>query len=60
MNVKLVKLPERRIVASDTFGDKLPATGSKLPDIVAAFDEALGHVLKKVVLFTLAAPSQQS
>ena len=60
MNVKLVKLPERRIVASDTFGDKLPATGSKLPDIVAAFDEALGHVLKKVVLFTLAEPSQQS
>jgi cholesterol transport system auxiliary component len=60
MNAKLVKLPERRIVASDTFGDKLPAAGNKLPDIVAAFDEALGSVLKKVVLFALAAPAQQS
>jgi cholesterol transport system auxiliary component len=60
MNAKLVKLPERRIVESDTFGEKLPAAGSKLPDVVAAFDEALGHVLKEIVLFTLAAPPQQS
>jgi len=60
MNAKLVKLPERRIVASQTYGEKLPAAGSKLPDIVAAFDEALGHVIKEIVLFTLAAPTQQS
>jgi len=60
MNAKLVRLPERRIVASETFGDKLPAAGSKLADIVAAFDETLGHVLKQIVMFTLAAPAQQS
>jgi cholesterol transport system auxiliary component len=60
MNAKLVKLPERRIVASQTFGEKLPATGSKLTDIVAAFDEALGYVFKRIVMFTLAAPAQQS
>jgi len=60
VNAKLVKLPERRIVASQTFGEKLPAAGSKLTDIVAAFDDALGRVLKEVVLFTLAAPAQQS
>ena len=60
MNAKLVKVPERRIVASDTFGEEMPATGSKLPDIVATFDEALGKVLKKIVLFTLAAPTEQS
>ena len=60
MNAKVVKLPERRIVESETFGDKLPATGNKVADIVAAFDEALGHVLKQIVLFTLAAPTQQS
>ena len=59
MNAKLVRLPERRIVESNTFGEKLPAAGSKLPDVVAAFDEALGHVLKQIVLFTLAAPTQQ-
>ena len=60
MNAKMVKLPERRIVVSDTFGEKLPAASGKLEDIVAAFDEALGHVLKKVVMFALAVPSQQS
>ena len=60
MNAKLVKLPERRIVVSDTFGDELPAAGGKLSDIVAAFDEALGHVLKKIVMFALAVPTQQS
>jgi len=60
MNAKLVKLPERRIVVSDTFGEKLPAAGSKLPEIVAAFDDALGHVLKEIVLFTLAAPTEQT
>jgi ABC-type uncharacterized transport system auxiliary subunit len=38
----------------------LPATGSKLTDIVAAFDEALGYVFKRIVMFTLAAPAQQS
>lgn len=58
MNAKLVTLPERRIVASQTYGDKLPAAGSKLPDIVAAFDEALGRVLKEIVLFTLDAPAR--
>ena len=60
MNAKLVKLPERRIVASQTFGEKMPAAGSKLTDIVAAFDDALDRVLREVVLFTLAAPVQQS
>jgi cholesterol transport system auxiliary component len=60
MNAKLVKLPERRIVASETFGEKLPAAGSKLPEIVAAFDDALGLVFKRIVLFTLAAPAQHS
>lgn len=60
MNAKMVKVPERRIVISDTFGEKLPAASGKLEDIVAAFDEALGHVLKNVVLFALAVPTQQS
>jgi len=60
MNAKLVKLPERRIVASDTFGEKFPAAGGKLTDIVAGFDEALGRTFKQIVLFTLAAPAQHS
>lgn len=60
MNAKLVKMPERRIIASQTYGHKQPATGGKLTDIVASFDEALGRVLKEIVLFTLAAPEQAS
>jgi len=60
MNAKLVKMPERRILASQTFGSKIPAAAGKLTDIVAAFDEALGRVLKQIVLFTLATPGQSS
>lgn len=60
MNAKLVKMPERRIIASETYGNKTPAASGKLADIVVAFDDALGHVLKDIVLFTLAAPDSAS
>jgi cholesterol transport system auxiliary component len=53
MNAKLVRMPERRIVASDTREAKVPAGGGKITDIVAAFDDALGRVLKEIVAFTL-------
>lgn len=56
MNAKLVSMPDRRIIASKTFGTEIPATGTALKDVVEAFDEALGRVLKEIVLFTLAAP----
>ena len=57
INAKVVKMPERRIVSSATFERRGAAAGIKLPDIIAAFDEVLGHVLKKVVLFTLGTPT---
>jgi cholesterol transport system auxiliary component len=57
MNAKLVKMPERRIIASETHEAKIPAGGTKLTDIVAAFDDALGQVLKEIVIFTLSAPT---
>jgi cholesterol transport system auxiliary component len=60
MNAKLVRMPERRIIASQTFGYKMAASGTKLTDIVAAFDEALGRVLKEIVLFTLRVPAEQA
>jgi cholesterol transport system auxiliary component len=56
INAKMVKMPERRIISSGTFERREAAAGTKLPDIVAAFDEALGHVLKKVVVFALDTP----
>lgn len=56
INAKVVKMPERRIVSSATFERREASSGTKLPDVVAAFDEALGHVLKRIVLFVLEEP----
>jgi len=60
MNAKLVAMPERRIVISETFSAERPAAGGTLAAVVGAFDEALGEVLKQIVTFTLAAPVQSS
>jgi len=57
INAKVVKMPERRIVSSATFERREAAAGTKLPEIISAFDDALGHVLKKVVVFTLNTPT---
>jgi cholesterol transport system auxiliary component len=54
---KLVKMPERRIIASTTSEAKSKAAGSKFTDVIDAFDDALGTVLKDVVMFTLEAPT---
>lgn len=55
---QVVQLPERRIVASMTAERKSKAAGPKFTDVVNAFDEALGPVIKAIVLFTLEAPSK--
>lgn len=54
MNAKLVEMPERRIVTSNTFESKYPAASNSFKDIIAAFDEALGQVIKRIVLSSLA------
>ena len=53
MNAKLVEMPERRIVASNTFESKWPAASNGFKDIIAGFDEALGQVIKRIVVSTL-------
>jgi cholesterol transport system auxiliary component len=53
MNAKLVEMPERRIVASNTFEAKVPAASNAFKDIIAGFDDALGQVIKKIVVSTL-------
>ena len=57
INAKVVKMPERRIVSSATFERREAAKGTKLPDIIPAFDDAIGHVLKRVVFCTLVTPT---
>jgi cholesterol transport system auxiliary component len=53
LNVKLVQMPERQIMASADFDYSVPAPPNQLDPVIAAFDEALGKVLKQVVIWTL-------
>ncbi len=53
LNAKLVQMPRRTIVASNSFESRIPAEADSLPEIVAAFDEALGKVLRQLVEWTL-------
>lgn len=53
MNVKLVKLPQRSIVASHTFESIKTAHMNSMESIMGAFDEALGKTLKGVVVWSL-------
>ncbi len=53
MNAKLVQLPARAIIGSENFNSTAEAGADRLDDIIAAFDEALGKCLKKLVEWTL-------
>jgi cholesterol transport system auxiliary component len=53
INAKLVRMPDRTIVANETFEAKVPAQGSGIDPVMAAFDEALGRVMKRLVEWTL-------
>lgn len=53
INAKLVRLPEREIVGSQSFEWTVAFAEDSMPVIVQAFDDALGHVLKDLVAWTL-------
>lgn len=53
LNVRLVKMPERAIIAQNTFDYRERARQNELEAIVEAFDEALGKVLKRTIEWTL-------
>ncbi len=53
INAKLVKMPQRAIVGSERFTSKVKASADEMDAIVAAFDDALGDVLKDLVGWTL-------
>lgn len=53
MSVRLVRLPERNVVASFSHDAAEQAAGADIDKVVAAFDEALGAVLKRVAEWTL-------
>ena len=53
INAKLVKMPDRTIIASRTFEHVVIAESNGMEAIVAAFDDALGKALKRIVQWTL-------
>lgn len=57
INAKLVKMPERRIIASDTFERVMVAPDNTMSRIVKTFDRALGKVMRDLVVWTLQTPS---
>ena len=58
INAKMIKMPQRIIVAGEDFERKAPAADDTLEAVVNAFDEALGKVLKELVIWTLEAPTK--
>jgi len=55
-NAKLVRIPERRIAAQVSVSREVKATANALPEIVLAFDSALGGAIEEVVTWTLRNP----
>jgi cholesterol transport system auxiliary component len=60
VNSKLIRQPKRQIVASRTFERKVRANSTSMRDVVKAFDEALGKVLKRIVEWTLLTAEQSN
>lgn len=55
INAKLVQMPRRTIIGSQSFEAVAPAEANTMDDIIAAYDDALGTVLKHLVAWTLIA-----
>lgn len=55
INAKLVAMPSRDIVASDSFEATVPAAADRMEDVIQGFDEALGKVLKRLVEWSITA-----
>lgn len=53
IHAKLVKMPEREIVAANEFGHLEEANPDDMQQVIKAFDSALGKVLKQLVEWTL-------
>ena len=57
INVRLVDSAERRIVAQAAFEGRTAAAANDVASIVLAFDEALGSVMKDIVVWTVTNPA---
>jgi cholesterol transport system auxiliary component len=57
LTAQLVRMPERKIVAQTSVSRETNATANAVPEIVRAFDEALGGAIGEVVTWTLRNPA---
>ena len=57
INVRLVNPTSRDIVAQTSFERRERASANDMPNIILAFDEALGGVMKEIVLWTVTNPA---
>jgi cholesterol transport system auxiliary component len=60
INAKLVAMPRRNIEATKTFEALEPARGTSFQDIIAAYDDALGKVLRRLVEWSLTEAARTS
>lgn len=58
LNLKMVRMPREQIIASTSFQNAEPARSLALPDVIEAFNEAINKVLRRVVEWTLLAPTR--
>jgi cholesterol transport system auxiliary component len=57
INVRLVNPTSRDVVAQTSFERRERASANEVPSIVSAFDEALGGVMKEIVVWTVTNPA---
>jgi cholesterol transport system auxiliary component len=53
LSARLLTMPKRRVIGTTEIARSVPADAQDLPSIAAAFDDALGKVLKRLVEWTL-------
>ena len=58
LNARLVKMPERAIIAQIGTERRVKAARNSMDAIIEAFDEALGSAMKPIVQWTLTTPSE--
>ncbi len=57
VNVKLIKIPERKIVGQSSITRRQRAAANAVPDVVRAFDAALGGVVEEGVRWVVTNPA---
>jgi cholesterol transport system auxiliary component len=57
IDARLVAMPQRQIIARALFEKRMPAAADALPEVIAAFDDALGAVMKEIVAWTVTNPA---